>query len=500
VTRSRPTGDRALVAVIGGGLAGLAAALACADRGARVVLLERRNRLGGLTWSFQHAGRWVDNGQHVFLRCCEQYLSFLDRIGARSDVQLAGRLDLPVVAPPTHPGGAPRIGRLHRGPLPAPLHLAGSLLRYPHLTRPERLAAARALLSLRRLDLADPALDQETFGAWLARHGQSSSAVTALWDLITVPTVNLPARQASLAMATKVFQTGLLGETRAADIGWSRVPLARLHGERAGAALEQAGVEVRLGVQAAGVEPEPGDTCGDRYRITTPDGPLGVDAAIVAVPHDMAGTLLPAGALPNQHRLMELGTSAIVDVHLVFDRPVTRWPLMAGLGSPVLWVFDRTASSGLPVDARGPQYVAVSVSAADDLLGRRPEEIVRSVTLELGRVLPETTGARIIDSIVTKERAATFRAQPGTAVLRPGPATSWPGLAVAGAWTDTGWPATMEGAVRSGRAAAHAVLAGLAPHLTTTAAGAGRPPALTPAGSLPSNDTEEPSTTIEEVV
>jgi hypothetical protein len=297
-----------------------------------------------------------------------------------------------------------------------------------------------------------------------------------------------------------VFQTGLLGETRAADIGWSRVPLARLHGERADAALEQAGVEVRLGVQAAGVEPGPGDTSGDRFRITTPDGPLGVDAAIVAVPHDVAGTLLPPGALPNQHRLMELGTSAIVDVHLVFDRRVTRWPLVAGLGSPVLWVFDRTASSGLPVEARGPQYVAVSVSAADDLLSRRPEEIVRSVTLELGRVLPEAAGARLIDSIVTKERAATFRAQPGTAVLRPGPATSWPGLAVAGAWTDTGWPATMEGAVRSGRAAAHAVLAGLAPPVTTTAAGAGRPPALTPAGSLPSNDTEEPSTTIEEVV
>jgi uncharacterized protein with NAD-binding domain and iron-sulfur cluster len=179
---------------------------------------------------------------------------------------------------------------------------------------------------------------------------------------------------------------------------------------------------------------------------------------VAAVPHDVAGGLLPAGSIASQDRLGELGTSAIIDVHLVFDRPVTRWPLLAGLHSPVQWVFDRTESSGLPVTPGGRQYVAVSVSAADGLIGRRPDELVPWVTAELTRLLPEAAGAQVLDSLVTKERKATFRARPGTAPLRPVPRTAWPGLAVAGAWTDTGWPATMEGAVRSGRAAAAACL------------------------------------------
>jgi squalene-associated FAD-dependent desaturase len=448
------------VVVIGGGLAGLAAALECADRGARVTLLERRNRLGGLTWSFQHDGRWIDNGQHVFLRCCDQYLWFLDRIGAASDVELPDRLDIPVVAPPATPGGTARWGRLRRTDLPAPFHLAASLLRYPHLTRRDRLGLGRAVWALRGLDLADPALDDESFGAWLRRHGQSAGAVSGLWDLITVPTVNLPAEEASLAMAAKVFQTGLLTDTGAADIGWSRVPLGQLHGERAARALAQAGVEVRLGVQVERIERGGPPGWGWRFGIDAGDATLGADAVVAAVPHDVAGGLLPVGSIAHQDRLDELGTSAIIDVHLVFDRPVTRWPLLAGLHTPVQWVFDRTESSGLattadgPQGPQGPQYVAVSVSAADGLISRRPDELVPWVTAELTRLLPEAGGARVLDSLVTKERKATFRARPGTAPLRPGPRTAWPGLAVAGAWTDTGWPATMEGAVRSGRAAA----------------------------------------------
>jgi squalene-associated FAD-dependent desaturase len=494
--------------VVGGGLAGLAAALACADRGARVTLLERRNRLGGLTWSFRHGDRWIDNGQHVFLRCCEEYLSFLDRIDARSDVELPDRLDLPVAAPAAEPGGPPRVGRLRRGRLPAPLHLAGSLLRYPHLPPADRLAAGRALLALRRLRLDDPALDEESFGSWLARHDQSPASVAALWDLITVPTVNLPAREASLAMAAKVFQTGLLADAAAADIGWSRVPLGRLHGDRAAAALERAGVEVHLGVPVQSIEPvrsiEPARSTEDgssRFTVNADGGHFDADAVIVAVPHDVAGSLLPPDAVAHQSRLTELGSSAVIDVHLVFDRKVSEWPLVAVLGSPVLWVFDRTASSGQPEEASESQYLAVSMSAADDLLGRRPEDLAGWVAGELGRLLPAVAGARLIDSVVTKERTATFRATPGTAALRPGPATSRPGLAVAGAWTHTGWPATMEGAVRSGRAAAATVLAavgaatGAAPNASPRGVSADQTPAQTPAlavsRSLQPNDTEE---------
>jgi squalene-associated FAD-dependent desaturase len=502
---SGPAGAGFRVVVIGGGLAGLAAALACADQGARVTLLERRHRLGGLTWSFRHGDRWIDNGQHVFLRCCDQYLSFLERIGARSEVELPDRLDLPVAAPASRPGGPPRIGRLRRSALlPAPLHLAGSLLHYPHLRLADRLAAGRAMMALRRLSLEDPALDQESFGAWLVRHGQSPASVTALWDLITVPTVNLPASEASLAMAAKVFQTGLLRDARAGDIGWSRVPLGQLHGDRAAVALDRAGVDVRLGVPARTIEPgrtiepdrtmEPGGSIEpgrSRFTVTTDDGPLDADAVIVAVPHEVAGSLLPPDVVAHQSRLTELGNSAVIDIHLVFDRRVTDWPLLAGLGSPVLWVFDRTSSSEQPPALAGSQYVAVSMSAADELLGRRPEDLVAWVTGRLGRLLPETNKARLIDSIVTKERNATFRAQPGTAALRPGPATYHPGLAVAGAWTDTGWPATMEGAVRSGRAAADTALAGGRPRRCATTTDPDPAPALAVARSLQSTDTEE---------
>ncbi|HEX3623000.1 MAG TPA: hydroxysqualene dehydroxylase HpnE, partial [Acidimicrobiales bacterium] len=436
------------VAVVGGGLAGLAAALECADAGARVTLVERRQRLGGLTWSFEHDGLRIDNGQHVFLRCCREYLSFLDRIGAGRDVTLQDRLDIPVVAP-GRPGSAPKVGRLRRSGLPAPLQLAGSLLRYPHLPLARRLQLGRALNALRRLRLDDPRLDDVTFGDWLRAHGQSEAAVATVWDLITVPTVNLPAAEASLALAAMVFKTGLLEDAAAADIGWSRVPLGALHGERASAALAQAGVAVRLGARVESVRPVP----GGGFAV----GDLRVDAAVVALPHHEAAQVLPPGAVAHQSRLAELGDSSIVDVHLFFDRPVTRWPLMAAVRSPIQWVFDRTESSGLTTG----QYLAVSISASDDLFAERPDALARRIGTALERLLPAARDARVVDSLVTKERRATFRAVPGTAPLRPVARTSLPGLSVAGAWTDTGWPATMEGAVRSGRAAAHELLVAL---------------------------------------
>ncbi len=433
------------VVVVGGGLAGITAALDCADAGASVTLYERRSRLGGLTWSFEHAGRTVDNGQHVFLRCCTAYLDFLARIGSAGDVVLQDRLDVPVVRP-TKTG--PRTARLRRVTLPAPLHLGPALARYGHLSVAERVRLGRAVLALRDLDLEDPDLDGETFGAWLARHGQSPAAVAALWDLITVPTVNLPAAQASLAMGAKVFQTGLLTDSKAADIGWSAIPLGVLHGERAAAALARAGVEVHLQTPVNEI------TEGHRWAVRTPSSWTQADAVVVAVPHQALDRLVPAGACSGLHGL---GQSAVVDVHLVYDREVTDEPLMAAIDSPIQWIFDRTTSSGLA--AGGRQYLAVSLSGADRLLGSHPDDLAAEIEQALPCLLPTAGDAKVVDRLVTKERTATFRAVPGTAPLRPAARTRLPGLAVAGAWTDTGWPATMEGAVRSGHAAAHAALA-----------------------------------------
>lgn len=441
------------VIVVGGGLAGLAAALDCADAGARVTLIERRRRLGGLTWSYERDGRWMDNGQHVFLRCCTAYLEWLGRIGSAGDVELQRRLDVTVLK--AQPGGAtPLRARLHRSDLPAPLHLAATLLRFRHLPWPDRLRIGLAAVPLRRVDPRDPAADRETFGAWLARHGQSPRAIAALWDLITVATVNLPAAEASLAMGAKVFRTGLLGEANAADIGWARIPLGQLHGERARAALGKANAEI---ITASRVDAVTSTPSGVAVRVG--GASIEADAVVVAVPHTEVAALLPAGAVDDPAGLAGLGLSPIIDVHLVYDRPVSALPLFAALDSPAQWVFDRTASSGMPA-GEGRQYLAVSLSAAEEHMGTRPDELCDLVAGELRRLLPAARHARIVDASATKERAATFRAVPGSGRLRLQAATRIPGMHLAGAWTDTGWPATMEGAVRSGRAAARSALIG----------------------------------------
>ena len=428
------------VVVVGGGLAGMAAALEAADRGARVTLVERREKLGGLTWSFQRKGLWFDNGQHVFLRCCTAYRTFLDRLGATDQVVLQDRLDVPVLAP----GG--RRSAIRRSGLPAPLHLGPALARYRFLTPADRLRSVRAALALRRLDPADPALDEVTFGEWLARHGQRPAAVERLWDLIALPTVNVRAAEASLALAVKVFRTGMLDAADAGDIGWSSVPLGQLHGTNGARALAAAGVGVRLGVPVTGLA-----RGAAGWVVSTGDGDLVADDVIVAAPPPVAAGLVPPGALGP---VEDLGASPIVNVHLVFDRRVTDLAFCACVDSPVQFVFDRTGSSGLPAG----QYLAISLSGADADIGRRPEALVRDYHQALGRIFPAARTARLVDGAVSREHAATFRGRPGTAALRPDARTPVPGLFVAGAWCATGWPATMEGAVRSGLAAARAAV------------------------------------------
>ncbi len=431
------------VVVVGGGLAGITAALECADAGASVTLLEARPRLGGATFSIEKEGLWLDNGQHVFLRCCTAYRGLIARLGADDEVVLQDRLAIPVVAP----GG--RTSWLRRSSLPAPLQLASSLLRFAPLTVRDRLRLGPAVLALRRLRLDDASLDRQTFAAWLEAHGQSPGAIEALWDLITLPTVNLHAREASLALATKVFQTGLLEEADAADVGYARVPLQRLHGDIGERALVAAGVDVRTRARVSALRPtERG------VEVAWGDEAVETDAVVLAVPHDAAAELLPAGALPAGVDPARLGFSPIVNIHVVYDRRVTEHAFAAGVGSPVQWVFDRTASSGL---ADG-QCLAVSLSGADSSISRSVEELRDEFVPALATLFPAARDARVESFFVTREPRATFRGLPGTAAHRPGPVTGVRGLFLAGAWTDTGWPATMEGAVRSGLAAARAAV------------------------------------------
>ncbi len=430
------------VVVVGGGLAGSRAAITCADAGARVTLLEARPRLGGATFSTRLGGLDVDNGQHVFLRCCAAYRALLARLGVEDRVLLQPHLDVPVLAP----GG--RVYRLRRNRLPAPVHLVPSVLRFGYLPLRERLHAALTAGRLKALDRGDPRSDETSFAAWLTQQGESALAIERFWDLLVVATLNVPSERASLAQAAMVYQTGLLGEAAAADIGWSRVPLSQLHGDPAAVALGKAGVRtlVRAGVDAI-------ETHG-HLAVRASGECLAADAVILAVPHAAAADLLPGAAGVDRDGLRALGRSPIVNLHVLFDRPVLEEPLAAGIATPLQWMFDRSESAGLEPG----RYVVVSLSAADRWVGCSREELRGVFLPAFEALLPAARDARVESFHVTCEREATFAAIPGTGRLRPGPRTALPGLFLAGAWTDTGWPATMEGAVRSGAAAANAAL------------------------------------------
>jgi len=444
-----PAGRHAVV--IGGGLAGITTALALADAGVRVTLLEGRPRLGGLAFSFQRGDLTVDNGQHVYLRCCTAYRWFLDRIEGAALAPLQDRLDVPVLDA-NRPEGR-RLGRLRRDPLPVPLHLGRSLATYPHLSLAERAKVGRAALALKALDLADPALDAQNFGRWLTAHGQSARAVEALWDLVGVATLNAVAGDSSLALAAMVFKTGLLSDPGAADIGWAHVPLGELHDRLARKALDSAGVRTEVRTRVTSISTDE----NGRWSVQVPGEAIEADTVVLAVPQREAHDLLPDGALDDPERLLAIDYSPILNVHVVYDRTVLTRPFFAALGSPVQWVFDRTDASGL----KDGQYLALSQSAVHDEIDAPVAELRERYLPELERLLPGARGAEVRDFFVTRERTATFAPAPGVGRLRPGARTKAPGLYLAGAWTATGWPATMESAVRSGVSAADAALTAL---------------------------------------
>lgn len=437
------------VAVVGGGLAGIAAALRCADAGLGVTLFESARRLGGLTHSFRRDGLWVDNGQHVFLRCCTAYQVLLRRLGMADAVRLQPRLDIPIAEP-----GEPRVARLTRAGLPAPLHLIPGLARYRLLSVADRARCVWAAWALGALDPSSAAVDRVSFGDWLRAQGQSPRSIEALWDVVGIATLNARADQASLALAATVFQRGLLSTSGAGDLGWSLLPLGQLHGQAARAALGAAGAEVRLAAAVRAVLPG-----GHGWRVRTERGEERFDAVVVATPPATAEQLLPAGSLELSpgwsHRL---GSTPIINVHVVLDRVVLDRPVLAGVGTEVQWVFDRTGPSGL-ADRPGNrcQYLAVSVSAADELVGLSTSVLRSRLLPALAALVPGLAKASVRDFFVTRERHATFRQAPGSGAHRPPTHTGHDGLVLGGAWTNTGWPATMEGAVRSGNAAAVAV-------------------------------------------
>ena len=455
------TGRR--VVVVGGGLAGITAAIALRDAGAEVTLLESRPRLGGAATSYARAGMMVDNGQHVFLRCCTSYAGLLARLGVTDSVAIQDRFDVTVLSPD---GPA----RLRRSSLPSPLHLAKALASYPLLSLAERARVGRAALAFRFADPTSRALDGQRLGDWLAARGQGERARRRLWDLFIISALNIGGDEASTALAAKVIKTALLGRRDAADIGMASVPLGRLHADATAALLGRLGAQIRLGARATAVERQAGGDFsvrigrGERADADTEDmsdaadsEAVPADGVVLAVPPGQAARLAATAGVEDT-AWPRLGQSPIVNVHVIYDQQVTDLPFAAAVDSPVQWVFDKTRQAGLGTG----QYLAVSVSAADDLVDVPTAEIRELFVPALQRLFPAAANALITDFFVTRERRATFRQGPGCGALRPGAGTPVPGLVLAGAWTATGWPDTMEGAVRSGHIAARELISGLA--------------------------------------
>jgi squalene-associated FAD-dependent desaturase len=398
-------------AVVGGGLAGLSAALELVDTGHEVVLYEARPTLGGAVQTLPRRDGDPepppDNGQHIALACFTEYVAFLDRVGERNGVWRR-RLELPV------------IDERGRTAVISPSALA--LLRYRHVPFGDRVRILRALA--RWGDAGGV-----TFADALRARGQSELAIDRFWDVFIRPALNLPSAEASAEVGDFTVRTALLGARRDSDLLLPMAPLGELHGDAAGRTLEAAGAVVHTGARVESLDE------------------LQADAVVIAVPPRESARLLgePEPALED---------SPIVSVHLWFDRTLLRHPLAALLDSDAHWVFDRGALTGRRPE-RG-QYLTVVSSGAPELMELRGRELVDRIAGEVTSRLGE---GELLWFRVSREPAATIAVRPGSEAERRGVETAHLNVTRAGAWTSTGWPPTMEGAVRSGRAAARALTA-----------------------------------------
>lgn len=439
--------------VIGGGLAGIAAAVVLAEDGRRPLLIETRRKLGGRASSFvdPRNDETVDNCQHVIMGCCTNLLDLFERIGVLDQIEWHQTLHWTA--------GRGEIDAIRAGRLPAPFHLSRALGRLRFLNKADRRAIARAMWRMIRLG---PAGRQKwsgrTFTDFLQATNQTDNSIRSFWNVIITSACNIAVDRCDAGYGIQVFQEGFLGSRWGPAMGLPRVPLQRLY-DPAVKVIERLGGDVVEGCSAKAL-------AFDGRRITgvvTADGVIPAGDVVVAVPFDRLDKLVSDTmrcADSRLQRLSDFEVSPILGVHLWFDQMIMDLPHLVLIGMGAQWLFNK----GTGTDGR--QHVHAVVSAADEWMPLSEEEIITRIVADIHRALPQSRGLAPVASRTIKEKRATFAPVPRADDLRPRAAPGSMGLGgggvanlyLAGDWCDTGWPATMEGAVRSGYAAAGAIL------------------------------------------
>lgn len=433
------------VAIAGGGLAGLAAGCALADAGFRVSLFERRPYLGGRASSYQHpgTGEVVDNCQHVLLGCCTNLLDFYKRAAVQDKIRWYEKLTF------LEPGG--RASEISPSALPAPLHTAPAFLRAHCLNFRDKLGISRAMAALAPsapIDIGESFLD------WLKRHGQTEQAIDRFWKTILVSALNEELDQVSVPYAAQVVRESFLKSAAAGRMGIPTVPLTDLY-STAGDYIRGRDGDIQL---RAGVESFRADDSGVVVMANGQERRF--DFLVMAVPFDVLGRLLPNDPLssPLAAELSQFSTSPITGIHLWFDRQISDLDHAVLLDRTIQWMFHKSRLIESRENNSGNgSYVEFVVSCSRSLVEKSKPEIIEMALKEAQEFFPASREAKLLKSTVIKEVHATYSARPGIDQYRPKPASAWPRVFLAGDWTATGWPATMEGAVRSGYLAAEAV-------------------------------------------
>jgi squalene-associated FAD-dependent desaturase len=434
------------ITIVGGGVAGLAAACALAESGYKVRLLERRPYVGGRASSYEHpgTGEVIDNCQHILLGCCTNLIDLYRRLGVQDEIFWSGAI------PFLEPGG--RRTTLASTSLPAPLHTAVSFLGAKCLSFADKAVIARGILGFLR---ETPDDSEENFAQWLVRHRQTARAIQRFWHPVLASALNEDPEYISVRYAAKVFREAFLFSAEGGRMGIPRLPLSELY-SRAIEYIQARGGEVHLRTSAECFE-----RSGNKWIVRTAEDTFASDALIFALSFEALAKLLPA--LPQNaesealsRKLEQFHHSPITSVHLWFDREITELTHAALLDTTIQWLYNKSKIHSTAANHQG-SYIELVISASKSLVAMQRQEIIDLAMRELALFFPNVKDAVLRKAAVTKEVRATYSIRPLLDRARPTAQSPWPGIYLAGDWTATGWPSTMESGARSGYLAAEAV-------------------------------------------